>query len=158
MALENTITDYKNKIITKIIENENLLKALTNTDSDFISQTLSISAPEDVVYSYVFPYMDSKTILTETQSFITMEFRDFKSSKGNYYKSGQVLFYIICEKSLIKTSMGNRYDYIFERLMEIFDESKDIGIGKMIISKWGDMSFGDDYLGCYCILELTDFK
>jgi len=157
LALENSITDYKNKIIMKIIENTDLLKALVNTDSDFLSVELLIS-PEEAVYSYVFPYMDSKTILTETQSFITMEFRDFKASKGNCYKSGQVLFYIICEKSLIKTTQGNRYDYIFERLMEIFDESKDIGIGKMIISKWGDMAFGDNYLGCYCILELTDFK
>ena len=152
-----TINDYKQKIMMKLIEDEELLKALVNTESDFLANPLPIY-PEETVYNYIFPYMNTKDIITETKSFITMEFKDFRSVNGNFFSSGEVVFYIICHANLIRTDYGNRYDYILEKIKNAYHGTKFLGIGKTVVTKWGDLSFKEDYFGCYCTVKVYDFN
>lgn len=153
-----TIIDYKQIIVNRLLEDSELLKALINLDSDFLSRSITLS-PEDIIYNFIYPYMDSKNVLSETKTFITMEFKNFHSiDNNNYYNTGEIVFYIICHANLIRTDYGNRYDYIFERIKNIFHKTKLFGIGETFVSSWGDLAIDDDYYGCYCVVSVNDFN
>lgn len=152
-----TFTDYKNIILSKMLQNENLLKALTNNQSDFLVHPLLISPP-DIIYNYIYPYRIHPDIITDVKSFITMEFVNFRPTTGNQFKSGKVYFYTICHESLVVTDFGNRYDYIYNELFSIFHENTQLGIGKPIIVDTSDLSVSKDYMGNVCCLEIVDFQ
>jgi hypothetical protein len=151
-----TFTEYKEIILYRLIEDENLLKALTINDEDFINKSLLID-PSDIPYKYIYPYKISSNILDTAKSIITIKFANFESLGVNY-KSGRIYFYIICHTSLIRTSYGNRYDYIFERIKAIFNNSREFGIGKTILESVGDLEVNENYYGCVCCFEVTDFS
>ena len=151
-----TFSDYKGIILGKMIENTELLKALTINQSDFITPSLTINPP-DAIYNYIFPYSIHPDIITETKSIITMKFTGF-SYDGVKYQNGKIYFYTICHQSLIRTDFGNRYDYIYEQLRILFNNNRKLGIGKSIISLTEDLTINKDYLGNVCCLEISDFK
>ncbi|MFA7204595.1 MAG: hypothetical protein WC188_12910 [Candidatus Caldatribacteriota bacterium] len=151
-----TFTDYKDIILMRMIQNTDLLKALTITNEDFLTPPLTIT-PHTAIYKYIFPYAVHPDIITDTISIITMKFTGFKYD-GIKYQSGRVYFYTICHESLIKTDYGNRYDYIYEQLRDMFNENRELGIGKAIISETSDLPINKDYMGNVCTLEISDFK
>lgn len=154
-----SIGDYKNTIIYKLLEDENLLRAIVNNDSDFLSKPLPIPSDE-LIYSYIYPYQKVTNILTETKSFITMKFERFKPNNSNHFYSGRVYFYILCHESLIRTDYGNRHDYIVDRIRNLFDHNRNIGgIGECIVSEISDISANDGkYFGSACEITIKDFK
>jgi hypothetical protein len=155
MATNNTFTDYKGIIISKLIENTNLLKALTINQPDFLNHALTID-PTDAVYNYIFPYKGQKDIVTNEKSILTMRFANFKPV-GNKYKEGDIYFYIICHNSLVITDYGNRYDYISDTLEKLFNNSRDFGIGKAELKDVSDLDINENYMGSVCVIHISDF-
>lgn len=154
------IKDYKSAISNKLIEDENLLKALVNNSSDFLSVPLPIS-PEESFYDYIYPYRKVDGILTDTKSYITMDFKGFKPNSANYLYSGYVNFYILCHESLVRTDYGQqRYDYIVDRIRNLFDHNKEIvGFGECIVTLIDDITSEDGkYFGSLCQIKINDIK
>lgn len=154
--INNEIGDYKEQITQLILEDEELLKAIVNNNEDFINMPLQT---DDIMYNYIFPYRKSDEIFTETKCILTMRFGKFNANSSNHFWSGSVEFYVICHKDLIRTDYGNRYDFIISKLKNIFDNRRDIGIGKTKVTDFGDLDVGNkDYLGASCILKIQDCK
>jgi hypothetical protein len=150
-----TFTEYKDIIITGIVGDTNLLKALTIKEQNFLDESLII-LPKNIPYNYVFPYKINPDILTEPKSVITMSFVGFKFD-GATFKEGKVYFYTICHESLIRTYQGNRYDYIYEQLKSLFNNNRTLGLGKAIMSETSDLPVNSTHLGNVCCLEIFDF-
>ena len=150
-----TFTEYKDIIINGIVSNENLLKALTINDQDFLSKSLTISL-KDIPYNYVYPYRTDPLIIVEPKTIITIAFVNFNFD-GVKFKEGKIYFYTICHESLIRCDYGNRYDYIYEQLKNIFNNNRTLGIGKAIMSETGDLSVSNTQMGNVCCLKLSDF-
>lgn len=155
MSKKTDFTAYKESILFKIIESDNIVQALTNNKSNFLDERIDID-PTSLIYTYIFPYRKSIKTLTEPQSLITMRFANFKPI-GNKFRNGDIYFYIICHNSLIATDYGLRYDFIFDKLDKLFTNSRDIGIGKLELYDVSDLDIDENYMGSVCVFHVTDF-
>lgn len=151
------LSQYKNNILVDIISNENLIKAITNNPEDFLDQPL-ISDVTSTIYSSIYPYRYVPEVSDQAQTYLTMAFTNYRKL-GNQYKSGKIYFYVLCHKSLVKTSYGClRYDYIAGELDEMFSDERGYGLGKLEFDGMDDISIGNDYVGVVLSYKITDFK
>ena len=155
MSEKTDFTAYKESILFKIIESDNIVQALTNNKPNFLDERIDID-PTSLIYTYIFPYRKSIKTLTEPQSLITMRFANFKPI-GNKFRNGDIYFYIICHNSLVATDYGLRYDFIFDKLDKLFTNSRDIGIGKLQLYDVSDLDIDENYMGSVCAFHVTDF-
>ena len=155
MSKKTDFTAYKESILSKIIESDNIVQALANNKPNFLDERIDID-PTSLIYTYIFPYRKSIKTLTEPQSLITMRFANFKPI-GNKFRNGDIYFYIICHSSLVATDYGLRYDFIFDNLDKLFTNSRDIGIGKLELYDVSDLDIDENYMGSFCVFHVTDF-
>ena len=158
MKIGRNRTDIKNNIILTILQNQEILKALVIDSENFLDvsptteQANLLNNPELLIRSQIFPYKKVNIKMNNDKSFLTMQFVDFEKS-GHNYQRGVVYFYAIVPNSLEKTNMGLRYDFIMEKLEEIFF---DTGLGKFEYFRSGDMDVNDNYMGSFVAFEIED--
>ncbi|WP_027399232.1 hypothetical protein [Anaerovorax odorimutans] len=155
-----TITDYKSIITSKLIGDELLLKALINNESDFHVNNINIGPEdtEDTLYTYIYPYKIAENFFVETNSVLSI-FSNFYSDNSNNFYTGYILFNAICPKDLLKTDYGIRYDFIIDTIKTIFDNKKDMGIGKCVITNINDLDItSSNYYGASCTLKISNSK
>lgn len=155
MSKRTDFTEYKETIIFKLIENDNIVQALVNNKPNFLEERIDVD-PTSLVYSHIFPYRKSVKTFTEPTSLITLRFANFKPI-GKKFRNGDIYFYIICHSGLILTDYGLRYDFIFDEIDKVFTNSRDIGIGKLELFDVSDLDVNDDYMGSVCVFHVTDF-
>ena len=145
-------------ILMKLIGNEDIVKCLVNNQSNF----LDISLPMDfdvtsLIYNSIYPYRFIPQIQTEPKTFITMRF-GYKPN-GMTYKNGSIYFYIITHNSLIRTDYGMlRYDFLANKIDEMMNSSRDIGLGKLPFHDMDDFIVNENYIGIYLAYKSTEFQ
>jgi len=83
-----------------------------------------------------------------------MGFYNFQKKNKNFI-FGIVQFFITVADSLEKTTEGSRYDFIADKLEEIFDKT---GIGVFELKGRSDIDSGQDGFHCHTItFGITDF-
>lgn len=157
MSRFSEIPVYKNNIISKILEDDNLIKALTNITKDFIDQPL-ISDKNSIIYSNLYPYRYVPETTTDPKVYITMAFTNYRLY-GTQFKSGNIYFYALCHKSLMQTDYGcNRCEYIVNKIDSLFQDERGYGLGKLEFNSMNDISVNDEYVGIELGYKLVDFK
>jgi len=153
------LTEYKNNIGLKLITNENLVKALINTNTDFLNQSLPDGfKPTDLLHNRIYPYIFIPGVESDPKNFITMSFGKY-DYVNNVFKSGILSFYIICHFSLLKTDYGLRYDYIFDQIDSMFNKESDVGVFDLTIDSGGDLPIiSDNYFGSKISYKFYDFQ
>lgn len=145
-----------------IINNQDILKALVVDQENFLESTPTdeqsnlLNNPSLLIRTQIFPYRKVTEKKNKDKVFLTMEFMDFekKDNKSRNYQRGMITFYVLVPNALEPTDLGSRYDYIVEKLEEIFFEN---GIGKFEFYRSGDITIDEDYMGAYLTFEITDF-
>ena len=80
--------------------------------------------------------------------YITMKFKFQRS--GNMYKLGKICFYVFAHQNILKTEYPwLRTDYILNELDEMFNETRDLGIGKLKVDGMDDVRFSGVHSGSY---------
>lgn len=152
------LTSYKNNIAMKILMNDNIIKALSNNNSDFLADPLP--SPEDIFllfYDNIFPYKHVPEINDDVSTFITMEF-DRHRYINNSFKSGHVTFYVFTHKSIVRTDYGLRYDYLLNEINNLFNKELGVaGVFKLNLIGAGDFQANENYYGATVTYEFTDF-
>lgn len=142
-----------------IINNQDILKALVVDQENFLESTPTdeqsqlLNNPSLLIRQQIFPYKKATVKKNKDKVFLTMEFMDFEK-RGLHYQNGMITFYVLVPNALEQTDLGSRYDYIIEKLEEIFFEN---GIGKFEFYRSGDITIDEDYIGAYLTFEITDF-
>lgn len=159
MAHFDRLTLYKNNIAGKLIQNENIVKALVNNDQNFINQSLpSDFHPVSLLYSQIFPYMHVPGTNVDATTFITMSFVNFNYT-NNEFRSGMVWFYIFTHFSLMKTNYGQRTDYILNEVDLLFNKKYGIGEFNLTLSNGGgDIHINEDYYGISMPYKFLSFQ
>lgn len=156
MGIGNDFTSYKEILLTKMVESDELVQAIANNKPNFRDDKIVIE-PTTLLYKNIFPYMKKQEVLTELQSLITMRFDRFRPI-GNKFKEGDIYFYILCHDDLLETYYGLRYDLIFDELNKLFRGSRAIGIGRLELTNCSDLSgVGSNFSGSVCVFHVTDF-
>ena len=145
-------------ILMKLIGNEDIVKCLVNNQSNFLDISLPIGFDvASLIYDSIYPYRFVPQIQTEPKTFITMRF-GYKPN-GMTYKNGSIYFYIITHNSLIRTDYGMlRYDFLANKIDEIMNSSRDIGLGKLPFHDMDDFIVNENYIGIYLAYKSTEFQ
>ena len=148
----------KTTILMKLIENNDIIKCLINNQPNFLD--VPIHADFDatsLVFVNLFPYRYIPTIQTEPKTFITMSF-SYKPD-GMTFKNGSIYFYIITHNSLLRTDYGVlRYDFLVNKIDEVFNSSRYIGVGKLPFYEMGDIPINENYSGIYLAYKTTELQ
>lgn len=150
--------ENKTKILMKLIESEDIVKCLVNNQINF----LDISLPENffppsLIYNSIYPYRFIPSVQDEPKTFITMKF-GYKPD-GKTFKNGSIYFYIITHNSLIRTDYGMlRYDFLVNKIDELMNSSRGIGLGKLPFYGMDDFVVNENYSGVYVAYKSTEFQ
>jgi len=145
-------------ILMKLIENEELVKCLINNQPNFLDSPLPEGFdPSSCIYDFIYPYRYIPTVQTEPKTFITMSF-SYKPD-GMTFKNGSIYFYIITHNSLLRTDYGVlRYDFLVNKIDEVFNSSRNIGVGKLPFYEMGDIPINENYSGIYLAYKTTELQ
>lgn len=124
------LSNDKIKTLQLFCANDNIVKALIFNDRDFLSKTIPIDFDRNsLIYSQIFPYKFIPDTATTPTTYITM-LSKYKAD-GNKYRKNSLYFYTITHKSLISTDQGLRYDFLIDKIDEIFNMSDDFNSSKL---------------------------
>jgi len=145
-------------ILMKLLENEEIVKCLVNTEDNFLDVPLPADFnPSSLVYSNLYPYRYIPTIQTEPKTFITMSF-SYKPD-GSKFKNASVRFYIMCHNSLLKTDYGSlRYDMLLNYIDKTFNQFNELQSSKLQFYDMDDFVVNENYSGIYIIYKSTSFQ
>jgi hypothetical protein len=141
-----------NKILMKLIENQNLCKYLYYNTSDPLSES-DIADVTTLLYYKIFPYPTSTEIFKDisgnpiASTVINVLLNNFKLGTTNTkFKNGKLEFIILCHTSLWRLDNSNLRPYcILNEIDEIFSEQRVIGIGKGEFEScsltWSDVNY-----------------
>lgn len=162
MSRFSELSSYKNNIMMQLLTNENLMKAITNNQSDFLNYDLPVEFQEDItklLFTQIFPYKQVQSKITDTKSYITMAFVNFRpENNSTQIKNGMIYFYVVVHNSLLRTDEGLRYDYIVSQIDKTINGLRGISIGRVNLSEESDMPIDENYMGSYIAYKITDFQ
>lgn len=158
--MANFITDisgYRNTILSKIINNDNIVRAVAINDPNFLDESHVVPDPYSLLYSQIYPYKRIPPTSEEQRTFITMSLNNWQFVNRKFVV-GKIRFFVFTyTETLMQTDYSFlRTDYIASELHDLFNETNDLGVGKLAISKMDDLQVNDYFFGS--ILEYTNYE
>lgn len=150
MQMGQSLSELKTKVLNKIINDIELVKAIIINNESFLDitptpeQNAILQAPESLIRTQVMPYKNITNETNKDMTYITSGWLNFKKERG-MYKSGIVYFYIIVPNQYEKTDQGIRYDFIADKLDSILSNQNNIG--EFQFDERGNISIDTEYLG-----------
>lgn len=130
MANSSIISRLKDKLITEIINDEELFRAI---DSPTIK---SFDDADQLVGTHIFNYHQNPTTIREVQTFLTIQVHIPKTyDRNNTWVSPRLEIWIISHQEHMKVEnvpkiTANRNDYISQLLDLKFNGRREIGVSK----------------------------
>lgn len=149
----------KNRLIVlqQLTGSQELCKALYYNDGNYLDKP-DIEDTSELISNKIFPYGHVPKLADTASSYLTFSFKDYRPVK-NSFKSGLLHFQIIVHKDLISTDYEMlRYDHILACIDELFNENRELGIGKLEFYRMDEMFVNEKYVGFYLQYKLWDFK
>jgi hypothetical protein len=145
MSRLSEISTYKNTILTKLIENDNIVKAIGNINADFLDTSFT-GNPRELLFKNIYPFPFVPDTEDEQKCYITMKFK-YKPN-GNMYKLGKISIYVFAHQDILKTSYPwLRTDFIINEIDKLFNETRELGIGELQFGGMEDMKFSQVHSG-----------
>ena len=159
------ITDWKQRAIELLIQDEELCKLLKYDTEDALSKpNLTEDEKLELIDSRIFGYRYNPKPVDEQGSFVSMaisnwvpqeSFRQFSDD----YIMGDLYFYILVDVQILKTDTGYRHDLILARIYDIFQESRFFGMGELKLEVCLDLWQQNNNFGGYTVgFKITEVK
>lgn len=159
------ISKWKNYIMTRIVEDDELTKLLVhNTPDSIFRESVSEEKRESLINNQIFGYRYNSEIITEAKSIISISMSGFVPQEGfrqfsDDYLMGNIYFYILVDTSIMETDTGYRQDLIAARIYELFQGNTSLGIGELKMETFIENWEHNNKLGGYTIgFGTVDFK
>lgn len=163
-ALKN-ITKYKQHIMQKLIDDDDLCKLLTYQTEDCLDlDSVKESDRYKLINTNIFGYRYVSETAKEAQSYVSMSISGFVPQEGyrqfsDDYLMGYIYFYILVDTAVMSTNYGYRQDLIASRLQNIFQSSRDLGIGEIRLEHFVENWEHNNRFGGYVLgFKTVDFK
>ena len=158
-------TEWKQKALEEILKDDELTKLLKYNSKDWKFQpSLTEEERYDLVNEKIFKYRYADVIPEVKSSFVSMGLNYFAPQEGwrqfsNKYVMGYLYFYILVERSIRDTPVGDRADLIVGRIYDILEESRFIGIGELKMKTQGELWIDNStYSGYQIGFQVIEFK
>lgn len=160
MNSTKNLFDYKTKAINKILQNDNIIKALIDDAPQFLdnldTNILTQNYRDNLLYKQVYPYLPVTSVFKDAKSYITLSLGIFKSSEYAIL-SGQLRINVICHMDLIQTENGQRHGFIANEIDNMMFNTNGFGIGKLGDKRIEEIIVGSDHIGVAMQYNITDF-
>jgi len=152
------LSTNKMTILMKLISSDEIVKCLINNQSNFLDIEIPVDFDRSsLIYQNLYPHHFIPTVETEAKTFITI--RLAYKPNGMTFKIGSIWFYIITHNSLIRTDYGFlRYDYLINKIDEIFNSSEDLGFDKLAFNDMDEFIVNENYGGVYILYKTQQFQ
>lgn len=140
------LSNAKRIIIEKLIESEEICKALYYNDEDFESKE-SLSDPTILIYNKIFPYSFVPNPQSEKSSYITFTFDNYKLVSDTF-KTGVIYLNAVVHRDLLKTNSGwLRSDYLISHIDRQINQIRGIGWGKLQFEGMQEFRLNENFYG-----------
>ncbi|WP_311078293.1 hypothetical protein [Paenibacillus polymyxa] len=144
-------------VLNHLLSSQELCKSVWHTGSDYLDQP-DIEDTSELINENIFPFNHVPTLADTASSYVTFSFRDYRPA-GPQFKSGILHFQVIVHKDSILTNYEVlRYDHILAYIDELFNENRNLGIGKLQFYRMDEMFVNEKYVGFYIQYKLWDFN
>lgn len=151
------LSNYKEQVLTKLVESQGLCKALRYTESNFLDMP-DVTNPTELIYNKIYPYRFVPDTSVEVSTFVTISFRKYRPVKASF-KSGFIYFNVFAHKNIHRTDYGFlRCDYIISEIDYLFNTQSGFGIGKTEFYDMDELYVNTDYHGMYIAYRLYEFN
>ncbi|WP_124116933.1 hypothetical protein [Paenibacillus xylanexedens] len=156
MSRFSELSKYRLEVLDRLLSDSGILKAVIHNNTNFLDK--DIPNVEDVVYKHIYPHRFIPKTSDEKKTYVTIYFGNYQPV-GTSFKSGYVTFTVLSHQDLYRTDYGcMRVDYIIQKIDELMNQTRGIGIGKVKFSKMDEVSLNTDYHGMYITYKLHDFN
>jgi hypothetical protein len=136
-------------LMGRIIDDEEIAKALISTSPGFKDYVLKEGDVEQLPWNRVYPCRYMIDTQTPQKCYITMGF-SYSRSNSHVFKAGRIDIFIFCHKDLVRTDYGIlRPDFILQRVDSLIAGSRGEWLGRMEFVYAEDLMVGEtgDYVG-----------
>ncbi|MFD0712292.1 hypothetical protein [Paenibacillus sp. GCM10027626] len=143
------LTACRNLIAGQLANDQELRKALFYTDSDFLAQP--DVAPEQIMYSHLYPYAYSPTAEESPQlkkSYIAVSLKDYAKAGGGAFMAGNLFIHAITHRDLFRTDYDCiRPDYFVSKIYDLLAELRGIGVGSLEFAGMTELVVNEYFMG-----------
>lgn len=157
MANSSIIGTAKNKIIRKLIRNEDIIRAIG-------SHNIDQSTPEKYIGTHIFNYHQNPFTLDTVETFLTIQVHiPYNLDKNKTFVKPTVEIWIIShQRNMVVTEIpkvtSNRNDYLSELIDDCLNGSNEFGIGELKLESNLEGSFQTDYLYRKMVFSCADLN
>jgi len=150
------LDNIMNTIINRLINDDDLFKAVYFEQPDFLNQTIP-SNRSIIVEDRIFPYIYVPDLVKEVKTFITIEVDVEYTSKT--ISDNKIHFYVLTHFSNETTAYEiKRTRFIMDRLKDLFHLADDIGISKTMLADENKFTTGSlSYIGFDVQYSMKEF-
>ena len=157
MSKSKCIREYKNKIVSELSQDENIINALgLNPDE----------SPDDLVWKRIFPhyYVESVESLVKTYLLVEIDIPERRSRYGStnsdIWVHPTIVFYVLTHQEDMHMDMagesGTRMDYLAELIEEKYEGRQDFGVGTLQLKSDVAGSINTTYRFRQLVFEAVD--
>lgn len=144
-------------VLNHLLSSQELCKSVWYEQSNYFDQP-DIEDLSELINKNIFPFNHVPTLADEASSYVTFSFRDYRPA-GLQFKSGLLHFQVLVHKDLILSDYEVlRYDHMLAYIDELFNENRNLGIGKLQFYRMDEMYVNEKYVGFYIQYKLWDFN
>lgn len=128
MGQTSSITRYKKKLISSIVNSPELISLI---DNQYIVDDECENA-DDLIYKQIFPYYYIPETQTKALAYILMRVNCY-GIPNSIYKKADVYIYVVSHQDImyVKNGGGTRIDLMGEVVEKLFNGRDDFGFGEM---------------------------
>ena len=159
MSKSYCIRDWKNKIISELSQDNNIIKALgLNPDED----------PDDLIWKRIFPhyYVENSESVVKTYILVEIDIPERRSRYGStssdIWVHPTIIFYVLTHQEDMHMNMvgesGTRMDYLAELIEEKYEGRQDFGVGTLQLKSDTAGSVNTTYRFRQLVFEAVDIN
>lgn len=141
MSHSKEITVYKRKIMSELVNSEEIVSAIGE-------QGITIDNADELIDVCIFDYNKIPSIQEVARTYITIQVNIPRIEKGKIWRETIVVVRIIVhdDKMNLGGGKGNRMDYISAQLDELLSEREDFGYGRLLITSNSEGAINEKFM------------
>ncbi len=147
--------EYLLNILNKLLTNNDICKLLYYNDEDPLINP-DLADNEVLMFNKIYPYPFNIDIQENATSFINVFIDNFDMKGNSVYINGDIVFLILCHKSLWKIKGSLRPSKIKNEIFKVFNNQSIGTMGKVKFANGSVFVGNKDYYGYKLRFKITD--
>ena len=149
MANLTEITEVKNKIAIKLLNDHDIMDAL-------VTESNKNDEEYDAMYDCILPYIYVDETQNIEMSYIMYEVQ-VPSLRTKFWTNTEIEFLIVSHVNLMRTNLnGVRTDYIQSLVCKLFNDTTDLGVGALTLKSSTAGRIGNNYSYRRLVFKFAD--